>query len=164
MNRPRLILWLRIAVSAVCLVVCVGLSWLWVRSYSYLDFCQMNVTQANRLHIQAVNERLMLFILHFNRGLEIGYFPKNLVEPLRYEQAITGKVIPGGVNYWMWSPLGSGIRLPFWILGPASAALAFIPWLPWHKIPLPTRFSLRSLLIVTTLVAVVLGLAMWSIR
>jgi hypothetical protein len=162
MNRPGIIRWLRIAISAVCILVCVGLSWSWVKSYSYLHFCQMNVSHANRLHVQSVNGRLMLFILHMNRGLEIGYFPipKNLVEPPTYEQAFTGKAVPGGINYWMWSPLGSGIRIPFWILVPSSAALAFVPWLPWWS----TRFSLRTLLIVTTLVAVALGVVVWMIR
>ena len=37
MNRPRLYRWLRIAVSAVCLAMVVGLSWLWVRSYGQTD-------------------------------------------------------------------------------------------------------------------------------
>ena len=35
-----------------------------------------------------------------------------------------------------------------------------LPWLPW----MPGRFSLRTLLIATTLVAVVLGLIVWLRR
>ena len=40
-----------------------------------------------------------------------------------------------------------------------AAILAIAPWLPW-----PSRFSLRTLLIATTLVAVVLGLVVAVLR
>jgi hypothetical protein len=45
-------------------------------------------------------------------------------------------------------------RAPLWFLALAFGTLAMIPWLQWSN-----RFSLRTLLIATTLVAVVLGLA-----
>jgi hypothetical protein len=48
---------------------------------------------------------------------------------------------------------------PFWCPVLAMAVIASISWLPWSS-----RFSLRTLLIATTLVAVVLGLAVWAIR
>ena len=46
-----------------------------------------------------------------------------------------------------------------------TVTLASLPWLslvPWNGIP--WRFSLRTLLIVTTLVAVILGLGVWLAR
>jgi hypothetical protein len=48
--------------------------------------------------------------------------------------------------------------LPHWFLAVAATTLAYVPWLRWSK-----RFSLRTLLIVTTLVALVLGTfaALW---
>jgi hypothetical protein len=49
--------------------------------------------------------------------------------------------------------LGGPIWIPTVILGSIAAA----PWLPWSN-----RFSLRTLLIATTLVAVVLGVIVWS--
>ncbi len=73
MNRPRLTRWLRIAVSAVSLIVFVGPIGLWVRSYSYLHFCEMNIAHGKTLHIQTVNGRLMFFELPFNRGWQTGY-------------------------------------------------------------------------------------------
>jgi hypothetical protein len=48
----------------------------------------------------------------------------------------------------------SDIHVPFWLLIIATIVLGSFPWLP-H------RFSLRTLLIATTLVAVVLGLIVW---
>jgi hypothetical protein len=46
------------------------------------------------------------------------------------------------------------LRLPYWCLILISVAFAAVPWIHW-------RFSLRTLLIATTLVAVVLGLVVW---
>jgi len=43
--------------------------------------------------------------------------------------------------------------MPFWVPVLVTAALATVPWFHWSK-----RFSLRTLLIATTLVAVVLGI------
>jgi hypothetical protein len=47
--------------------------------------------------------------------------------------------------------------LPHWFLFGLSVMFAFCPWLP-------ARFSLRTLLIGMTLVAVMLGLAIWATR
>ena len=46
------------------------------------------------------------------------------------------------------------VSISYWLLTAATVFVAAIPWLPW-------RFSLRALLIFTTLVAVALGLIMW---
>jgi hypothetical protein len=48
-----------------------------------------------------------------------------------------------------------------WVPLIISAFVGSIPW--WCRLP-STRFSLRTLLIATTLVAVVLGLIAWSLR
>jgi hypothetical protein len=49
------------------------------------------------------------------------------------------------------------LMFPHWFLVLLSAAFATAPWIRW-------RFSLRTLLIATTLVAVVLGLIVWAAR
>jgi hypothetical protein len=51
------------------------------------------------------------------------------------------------------------VQVPFWLIAICTAAVIGIPWIPWSK-----RFSLRSLLFATTLVAVVLGLILWLRR
>jgi hypothetical protein len=51
----------------------------------------------------------------------------------------------------------TSITFPVWLSELLLALLAIAPWLR-HR---PTRFSLRTLLIATTLVAVVLGLIVW---
>lgn len=52
------------------------------------------------------------------------------------------------------------VGIPHWFLALLLIGLAYLPWLPWK----PLRFSVRTLLIVTTLVAVVLGLVVWMTR
>ena len=56
---------------------------------------------------------------------------------------------------WSIQPNGFSVLLPHWVYAILPAMLAVIPWV-W-----PKRFSLRTLLIATTLVAVVLGLIVW---
>src|SRR4051794_12081438 len=54
---------------------------------------------------------------------------------------------------------GFFLSLPYWFLVPVSAMCGWLPWLPWTR-----RFGLRTLLIATTLVAVVLGLAVYTMK
>ena len=56
----------------------------------------------------------------------------------------------------VWRGGASGMPLVLLLL---VAALVAVPWIPYSR-----RFSLRTLLIATTLVAVVLGLAVWAGR
>jgi len=54
---------------------------------------------------------------------------------------------------------GAGPQVPIWFLVVLTSALATLPWIRWTS-----RFTLRTLLIVTTLVAVVLGLIVVVLR
>lgn len=160
MNRPRLFRWCRIAVSAVCVVVFVGLIGLWVRSYSYLHFFEMDIAHGKTLHIQSVNGNFMLFLFEFQRGWRTSYFyvGNGSSSPV-YDRAFCCASTPG-VGITVVGTPSSGLKIPIWIFVSISAALAFVPWLR----QLPWRFSLRTLLIVTTLVAVVLGFVVWVVR
>ncbi len=61
---------------------------------------------------------------------------------------------------WNDPEFGYGIVTPFWLIATVAVSLAISPWLTsWSK-----RFSLRTLLIATTLVAVGLGLIVWLTR
>src|SRR4051812_29463554 len=51
------------------------------------------------------------------------------------------------------------IRVPYWFLLVLFAGTATTPW-----VRISNRFSLRTMLVATTLVAVGLGLIVWSIR
>jgi hypothetical protein len=53
----------------------------------------------------------------------------------------------------------TAIYLPDWFAILTVSALSAVPWIRWSK-----RFSLRTLLIATTLVAVVLGAIVYAVR
>jgi hypothetical protein len=46
------------------------------------------------------------------------------------------------------------VVIPYWFIGTAILAFGAVPWLRW-------RFTLRTLLVATTLVAAGLGLIVW---
>ena len=49
------------------------------------------------------------------------------------------------------------LSMPYWFLAALATSLSIFPWTNWSR-----RFSLRTLLIATTLVAVGLGLIVWA--
>jgi hypothetical protein len=51
------------------------------------------------------------------------------------------------------------INVPSWFTVLIAATLAVLPWIQWSK-----RFSLRTLLIATTLIALMLGIIVWMWR
>ncbi len=57
------------------------------------------------------------------------------------------------------SPGKLAVILPYWFLVPIFAAVVAVPW-----VYLPSKFSLRTLLIATALVAVGLGLIVWVVH
>ena len=59
--------------------------------------------------------------------------------------------------YWTHSHWTS--QKPLWCILPFLVMTAWAPWIRWSN-----RFTLRALLIATTLVAVMLGLIVWSVR
>ena len=50
-------------------------------------------------------------------------------------------------------------QIPHWLLVSLITFGVAVPWIPWSR-----RFSLRTLLIATTLIAVVLGVAVYVTR
>jgi hypothetical protein len=59
----------------------------------------------------------------------------------------------------VWKQYDLRIRIPTWLPLSLSAAFGIVPWIRWSR-----RFSLRTLLIATTLVAVALSLIVYAGR
>jgi hypothetical protein len=173
MDRPRIIRWLRIAVSTICLVMFVGLIWLWVRSYRYKDTFSCVLPNNGYLNITSCVGRIGFggFEL-FNEPQQNGFRSQMLSrDEVRLIRQLYDQKSPLKEFYIFGLSIeriakGNSVATygnsPHWFLVALSAAFVFVPWLPWHK--LRWRFSLRTLLIVTTLVAVVLGLVVWMAR
>jgi hypothetical protein len=166
---------LRIAWSVVWGSACVLLIALWVRSYWFFDqFIQR----------QSVTDYVAYTTFRGQFALGTGDDPvlqqcftqrwtRRGFRTVEWDAALQGPVAffpssphPHDAKFIHWpqysSPLmGRGtyteIIIPYWLSCLAAATLATWPWLKW-----PKRFSLRTLLIATTLVAVVLGLVVYA--
>jgi hypothetical protein len=128
MKRPRLYRAARIAATVACLSPCLLMIGLWARSNQSPTYIREHLPGVPGLEI--TSDRSELHVAHLA-----------LDKPMR-------KL--GGVLY---QPQYWSFHLSFKFLIPLTAALALIPWLPWQRL----RFSLRTLLVVTTLIAVMLA-------
>ncbi len=145
--------YLRIAFSAACLIACVLLIALWVRSLwggSFISGPGFASKQDIRLGViggyllfdwESDPEPMVRYhAWHFENGKFIEPGPHLL--PYRFYYRRDAKFL--------------SLYMPFCIVAFVPAALVTLPWIPWSK-----RYSLRTLLIATTLVAIALGLIVW---
>jgi hypothetical protein len=62
-----------------------------------------------------------------------------------------------GMNYWQFDWARNTdlilVRIPIWVSAAALAVLGYIPWIRWSN-----RFSIRTMLIATTLIATALAI------
>ncbi len=149
---------LRIAWSVVWGIACVLLIVLWVRSYTGGDvvcFGGVRLAKAQRLWISTRGriESITTFVTWVTDDEGRWFW----TTPLQLDlfQPETPKYSFAGI-YWYTDPIPA-ILISDWlvlfVLGVGAAAA----WIRW-------RFSLRTLLVATTLVAVVLGIIIYVIR
>ena len=151
---------LRIAWSVFWGVLAALLLVLWVRSYLRLDSCARLVGPK------------VLIIMSSQGDLGIGRLTpppggfrsswsvtSNPPESKRLWWSLADRLPLSllGIRYQQFSPNMTLFAVSYWLPSLITAALATTPW-----IRQPTRFSIRTLLIATTLVAVVLGLIVWA--
>jgi hypothetical protein len=145
---------LTIAFSAVCGTVCLLLIALWVRRYFAQDVITGPLSDTTSLGISSRPEGIGVFYQEFST-------PQWRLLSLRPD-------IPNINPYAAFSGFGLcraegelfGIIVPYWFLVVATGAPATVllvkAW-PW-------RFSLRTALIVTMLIAAVLALVVWAAK
>jgi hypothetical protein len=165
--------YLRIAVSLLSLIACMLLVASWVRSYLWMDQYIHPVSAVRYFGLTSI-EGQVVFGASDDPDLSAAFSRYGSIWirkafPLRdWDKAVGGPVPffpaarPRGIIRWprlaknayVMSKPGSNhyeVIVPYWLLVLSTAALAAAPWIKW-------RFSLRTLIIVMTLVAVVLGL------
>ena len=144
---------LRIAWSTICGSATVLLIVLWVRSYAWVEGVTAPIAA--------------------NQALQFGSLPGVFAVGLRnVQEAFIVSQRPadewqshhkGPSQLWggrMLTQSTKAVYLPFWLLVLLSASFAVVPWIR----QISRRFSLRTLLIATTLVAVVLGAIVYTTR
>ena len=151
---------LRIAWSVGCGVLCLLLIVLWVRSYWWVDF----VDVAHAHNAASMQGRIIANIKLLENesvswtwelsSLEVGKWIKGW----RGQPDVPWQVTVGlGV---IRSPNRLGLVMSHWFLAALAATIAALPWIR----QVHWRFSLRTLLIATTLLALILGTIIATIR
>jgi hypothetical protein len=133
--------YLRIAVTALSLTACVLLIALWVRSYSRTDAIVGPIVGARRFIIHTRPDQLDVLVSN----------PSPVHGPIPWK---ISSYMNRARRTWKFNSQQYAIQLtiPMWLATLGSVTIAAISWIPWSK-----RFSVRTLLIATTLVAVGLG-------
>jgi hypothetical protein len=157
MTRPRLLRLLRIAFSAVCGIVCLLLIGLWVRSSNYIDRVTWHYSKPRAIQITTTPGRILSYKFVDQPILVPGNMGRK--GSVKWEEPLKSmRHFNAGPMLWSFGSVSgkdfAGVYVPFWVLVVLATVLAIAPWLKWFR-----RFSLRTLLLATTLVAVVLGLA-----
>jgi hypothetical protein len=132
--------YLRIAVTALGLTACVLLMAMWVRSYWRHDQLICPWPNSRTLRVWSTPGHLT-FLTHPKAG------------QWKLETTRVGKRFENqeGKIGWNSNAFNTIAYCPYWFPVPIPALLAVALWIKW-------RFSLRTLLIATTLVVVVLGI------
>jgi hypothetical protein len=164
---------LRIAWSVAWGVVCLLLVVLWVRSYQKQDGFTKPVGVGKSTYIVSNRGTLYWFLGEVYQAPPIDFFYWNRMPDDQSTQTLIPAPLPPSPawQYWnddategiemfskkRWSLRYEAVAFTHWIALLLAAVVAFISWLPW-------RFSLRTLLIAMTLVAVVLGVIGYTLR
>jgi hypothetical protein len=161
MNRTRLIRNLRLAFSAMCGIACLILVVLWVRSYSALESWM-----GRSLHMQSAHGKLIVFTLPVSqkallRKVNPGFNGYSKVPFDQFKPSTELSVAISGSQAFSarYYDVKHICTIPFWTAVLFSAVLPIPSWTKWKW-----RFSLRTLLIATTLVAVGLGAVVCASR
>jgi hypothetical protein len=150
---------LRIAVTALGLMACVLLVALWVRSYWRTDGLYWNVYHHRSVLVGSIQGQIVVYSDLMTIGssgrvkllneMHVGMTPIPSIASGIRSTSIGGRV----------GPYGHHVVFPHWAPMLMTVALATVPWVHWSR-----RFSLRTLLIATTLVAVGMGTVIYLTR
>jgi hypothetical protein len=139
---------LRIAWSAGWGLLAVLLCVLWVRSYWLMDLVNIDVPSPYALQFESAIGRTSAAVYESEQGWDWHQlYPEFNQRILRALSAKPRFYLSPRKDAWI-------VGVPHWFLLLIVFATGAVPWLPY-------RFSLRTLLIATTLVAVVLGVIVW---
>jgi hypothetical protein len=160
---------LRIAFSATCLIACVLLIALWVRSYWYRDARIMYLSGSRWIHVVSMLGQSAWAFADSPWGKPTAnQSGDNVLTRAAFTEGEPVEAIPDSIRlplrdtllfHWQSYDDGKLLTVPYWLPVFASSAFAIAPWIRWTR-----RFSLRTLLLATTLVAVVLGVIVWAVR
>jgi hypothetical protein len=158
---------LRIAFSAVCGIVCLALIVVWVRSYWHIDQFGRNSVGKNSIGFMSIRGHLM--VAYTEDPTTIGELKAaGVVDGWYRGELLTEEWINATAGEKQWDPSKlfrgfkfsvSDLRLPYWFLVLMFAVPAAVLWPHWSR-----RFTLRTLLVGMSALAVLLVLIVWAIK
>jgi hypothetical protein len=168
--------YLRIVFSGTCVIACVFLCVLWVRSCWRIEGTSFWIIGQGRGGAVSVKQHVIAsfmsesspalrYLLRTGADTRNPTLVNETIEqsfPGNTDAEIAGQLgLPKPPGFSFRQPNDSVYQLvvPHWCPVLLLAVFAALPWLRWSM-----RFSLRTLLIVTTFVAAVLGLIVWLVR
>jgi hypothetical protein len=149
---------LRIAWSVGCGIACVLLIVLWARSYSILDDVSLGIKNGPGYKFISFKGELLACRFGSSEGaVTLGWYHRTV--PAEGWSALSERGQSKSLGFAFSASLGWPymIVLPVWSMFGLMAAIIAGPWIRHIN----WRFSLGTLLIATTLVAVVLGAIVW---
>jgi hypothetical protein len=136
--------YLRVAWTVLCSIACVLLIVLWVRSYWWIEVFELPLTAKYSVRGGSFPGVCGLGFPYTSLGQCYSREPSNAT--WQYDKYEFPSSLSGTFIFDTRSAL-----VPYWFALGVLVAVAAIPWVRW-------RFNLRTLLIATTLVAMMLGL------
>ena len=143
---------LRIAWSALCVLACMLLVALWVRSYWWGEAFTIPI---HKTWFRCSDLRGSIVLTCFDRAerMDIGAgYSWGRASGQRLDEHFPRHFYG---FYFKKDATGLGLVVPIWFLLAVGVGCAVAPWYSWR------RFTTRTLLIATTLVAAVLGVAVY---
>jgi len=147
--------WICVAVSLFFALLTVALCVLWVRSYSHRDQFNVRFWPTGVIEIASTQGWLEFWL-----GNATIDWRKRLNTYTLSEWEIVRQIDQRGLSRGTTVGRPIHIAIPHWGAIAIAAGVAILPWCRRASV----RFSLRTLLIATTLVAVLLGLFVWAAR
>jgi hypothetical protein len=141
---------MRIAVTALSLTACLLLLALWVRSTSRYDNIVITVPNFCRAVTWSIDGTLILTMKYGGTASAGWQISMNRISA-RGGEFLYGFNLQSHPGGWF-------CTVPHWFALLLSMIFAAVPWIHWSR-----RYSLRTLLIATTLVAVGLGLSVLAL-
>ena len=146
--------------SIVCLVLCVALMGMWVRSYQSVDELVGHLSSKLVFTVNSRSGRLLVILRTWGDHRPWTIESHRLNDEFPSDFPTEGGGIFEHVGFKIdFYPSAPTMVLPYWFVVLTSGFLAIAIRIRW-----PRRYTLRSLFIVTTFLAIVLGMIAWLDR
>ena len=145
---------LRISWSVGWIVASLLVIALWMRSYRAFDYVSGMATASRQVEVFAVQGRVVIGTWGGETTFTRWYHRSNAVA----DSQGTVNMLKNQENAMGFAIIKPSVVIPYYFFAAVTGALAVAPWIRWSK-----RFTIRTLLIATTLVAAILGLATWAV-